>query len=490
MSSVRRSLAISFAERYVLIAFALVGNILVARLLTPEEIGIYSVSLAVIGIAQVLRDFGVGSFLIQEKNLTDDHVRTAFGFSLLIGGTLFVVALAVAPFAARFYGEARMIETLRISALNFLVLPFCSISLSLLRREMAFKQIATVNITAAVVGFLVIFGTAYQGFGANSMAMGAVASNITTGIGAWLARSDRKLLLPNFIHWRSLLGFGARSSAASVVTAISMDINDLVLGKVLGFAPVAIISRAQGLMNLFHRDTMAAVRNVAFPAFAKAHRDGEALEERHIASVTAVTALAWPFYGFASLFSLEILRLMFGPQWDAAARLVPYFCLAGALAATSNLVLNAVLAVGRIDLVARAELIFQPVRAALIIFAALVFKSLFACTIAFLIAFALHPPFVYFIKQRCIPNEPRKLLRGLWSSAKVALWCLSPAAIVAARVANSGTGVATLLELVIAALLTTLAWPAAILLTRHPLAYDPIFARLTHFVPCLAKKRS
>ena len=69
MTSVRRALAISFAERYALIVLALAGNMLVARLLTPEEIGIYSVSLAVIGIAQVLRDFGIGSFLIQEKEI-------------------------------------------------------------------------------------------------------------------------------------------------------------------------------------------------------------------------------------------------------------------------------------------------------------------------------------------------------------------------------------------------------------------------------------
>lgn len=67
MNSVRRALAISFIERYALIALGLASNILVARLLSPDEIGLYSVSLAVISVAQVLRDFGIGNFLIQEK---------------------------------------------------------------------------------------------------------------------------------------------------------------------------------------------------------------------------------------------------------------------------------------------------------------------------------------------------------------------------------------------------------------------------------------
>ncbi len=181
MTSVRRALALSFAERYALLVLSFASNILLARLLTPEQIGIYSVSLAVIGIAQVLRDFGVGNFLIQEKNLADAHIRTAFGISLVIGTVLFLATFLAAPWAGRFYGEAQMIETLRISALNFLVLPFCSISLALLRRSMQFRHLLIVALVSAVAGFAVTIWLAYAGFGPNSMAIGALAGNVVTG---------------------------------------------------------------------------------------------------------------------------------------------------------------------------------------------------------------------------------------------------------------------------------------------------------------------
>ena len=81
MASVYRSLSFSFIERIVLIGVMLVSYVLIARLLTPEEIGIYSVATALIAIGQVVRDFGIGNFLIQEKELTKAHVRTAFGIS-------------------------------------------------------------------------------------------------------------------------------------------------------------------------------------------------------------------------------------------------------------------------------------------------------------------------------------------------------------------------------------------------------------------------
>jgi len=486
MTSVRRALALSFAERYVLIAIALLSNILIARLLTPEQIGLYSVSLAVIGIAQVLRDFGIGNFLIQEKNLNEAHIRTAFGFSLLMGGGLFVVVYLAAPFAGSFYGNDRMVQTLRISALNFLVLPFCTISLALLRRDMAFNQLVKVNLVAASIGSATTIGLAYLGFGPNSMAIGAVVGNIVTGVSAWAARTDRKLLLPGFSEWRTLLNFGAQNSAASIVTTISMDINDLVLGKILGFTPVAMISRAKGLMNLFHQELMGAVRNVAFPAFARAHRDGESLESRHVFSVSTVTVIAWPFYGFTALFALEILRLMFGPQWDEAASLVPIFCLAGTVAATSNLVLPAILAVERIDLVTKFELIFQPFRAVLIVGAAMIFKSLLACAIAFLIAFMIYTPFVYTIKERCIPNDYHHLYKNLWASSKVTLFTLAFPTAFAVHLGLDRNTPTSPITLMTAAALSTVSWFIALIVFKHPVTADPLFRRFTTKLPGFA----
>ena len=483
MTSVRRALALSFAERYVLIAIALLGNILIARLLTPEQIGIYSVSLAVIGIAQVLRDFGIGNFLIQEKNLSEAHIRTAFGFSLLMGGGLFVIVYLVAPLAGSFYGEDQMVLTMRISALNFLMLPFCTISLALLRRDMAFNQLLMVNLIAASIGSATTIGLAYSGFGPNSMAIGAVVGNVVTGVGAWIARSDHKLLWPGFSEWRAILSFGGQSSVANIVTTIAMDINDLALGKILGFVPVAMISRAQGLMNLFSRELMSAVRNVAFPAFAKAYRDGESLESRYVFSVTVVTVFAWPFYGFTALFALEILRLMFGPQWDEAAILVPIFCLAGAVIATTNLISSAILAVGRIDLFTKSELIFQPIRVALIVTTAIIFKSLIAFAFAFLIAFIIYTPFIYIVKQKCIPNDYHNLCLNLWSNLKVTLVTL---ALPAALSIHAGLGRSTpisVVKLIAAAAFSAVSWIIALMLFKHPITADPLFKKVASKLP-------
>ena len=477
MTNIRQALAFSFLERYLLLAISLGSNMAIARLLTPEAIGVFSVSMAFVGIAQVLRDFGVASYLIQEPKLTDAHVRTAFSVLLIMGGAVFVALFLAAPLVARTYGEPAMVDTLRICALNFLALPFCTVSLALLRREMKFQQLAVVGFTAAVAGAAVSVGLAAAGYGVISLAIGSVVVNVVTGVGAAYCRGVASLIRPGLGHWRVVLGFGAQSSFTGVITSVSMDINDIAVGKILGFEPVAVLSRAQGLMYLFHRDLMGAVRNVAYPSFARAHREGQALEQSYVTSVTHVCVVAWPFYGFLSLYALDVLRMLFGPQWDAAAPLVPLFCLAGGLGALTSLVTSLLIAAGRNTQVTQVELVLQPLRAVLVVAAVLYFKSLAACALALVAFTAFSIPVWYWLKGRSIPNDWPALRRKLGQSALVSVVSLAVPGLIWLWQADSrgatGTGV-----MLASALACAICWCLSLVWLKHPLAADPAFVRL------------
>lgn len=468
MKQLRLALFFSLVERYFSVLLAFGSSMALARLLTPQEIGDYSITLAAIGIAQVLRDFGVGSYLIQKAELDEDTVRSAFGMALLIGVSLFAVVFSVAPWVGDFYRSERLAVLMRVVALNFLILPFCTISLSLLRRDMRFRALMGVNLTAAVCATAITVGGAWADWGPVCMAIGSVANNVITGFGAWWARGRKRFMRPALTAWRPIARFGAQSVSAGIVTSVAMDINDLVVGRVLGTAPVAISSRAQGLMNLFHRDFMAAIRGAMFPAFAQTHREGGDVDARHTAAVIRITVLAWPFYGFLALHAHDVLRLLFGPQWDAAAPLVPVFCLAGAVVCTANLVLSLLTAIGRNDVATMAELVFQPLRALLIVAAALHFQSLLACAWAYCLSFCLQPAWLYHLKHRCLKTDMKALGSGLVRSAAVALLTLLGPWLLSLAMADQ----AGIVRLGVNAAVTITAWIVTLHLLRHPLAAD------------------
>lgn len=486
MGGVRRALAFSLIERYALLVIGLAGNMLLARLLTPEEIGLYSVTLAVIGIAQVLRDFGIGTFLIQLKEVRPAQVHTAFTMSLLLGGGLFLLAFIAAPYVAAFYHSAELTTVMRVGSANFVVLAFCAVPLAMMRRRMEFKRLAAIALAATVMGTVVTVALAALSWGALCMAIGALVTNVITAAAAWMYESRSTSVKLGLSEWRSLLSFGAQSSSASIITSVSVDINDLALGKILGFAPVAMISKAQGIMNLFHRDMMSAIKNVALPAFAQAARTGATMESPYIMAVAMLTAVAWPFYAFAALYAHELVMVLFGPQWGEAVRLVPVFCLAGAIAAAALLVPSLMVACGRIDLSVRAEIVFQPLRALIVVASALTWKSLLACAIAFAVGMVAYLPIMYFAKQRCVPSDWRRLASALGKSVLVTALALPVPAWLAHRFGGEAGLFHNLVLLAIAGCTLGIGWVVAVVAVNHPLAADAVFARvLGPFARCI-----
>jgi lipopolysaccharide exporter len=468
MTTVRRSIVFSFIETYASVAINLVSFMLLARMLSPKEVGLYSVALALLSIAQVIRDFGMVSFLIQKKELNDEHIASAWALALIFGCGLFLLVQLAAPSIGAFYGDAHLTSVARVIAINFLILPFNSVCLALLRREMGFQKAMRINLAGA---FLSTVGTvilAWMGAGTYSLAIGSVANNAIIAMGLWQVGVTAKLRSPQLLHWREILHFGGPLTLSNIVTSISMDINDLAVGKILGFHSVAIASRAQGLMNLFHKDFMTAVRNVAYPAFSKANRSGEPMDDKFLASLTSVTAIAWTFYGFTALFSLEIMRLIFGPQWDQSVPLVPIFCLAGAFSALVSLVPTIMLAAGHSRPVAAAELIIQPVRAIGLCLVIYYFRELRLFALGYLAITILSVPYFYLLKQRYLPTDFRSMARNQGRNLLLTLMSLAPALVITTFLRSHGQPLPYPLVFGCAAA-TCVAWVTALWLLKHPL---------------------
>src|SRR4051812_17104740 len=83
LTSVRRSLLFSFGEKYIGLAMQLGTVMILSRILTPAETGLFSVAAGLVSIAQAVRDFGVGTYILQERDLTRSRLGAALWISVL-----------------------------------------------------------------------------------------------------------------------------------------------------------------------------------------------------------------------------------------------------------------------------------------------------------------------------------------------------------------------------------------------------------------------
>ncbi|MFT5721802.1 MAG: O-antigen/teichoic acid export membrane protein [Motiliproteus sp.] len=327
MTTVKKSLAISIFEKYSITLIQLISSMIIARLLTPTEIGVFSVGVLIIGFAHMLRDFGISNYIIQEKNLTKDKIKSANLLTTLLAWSCALVLYSIATPLAKFYNEPGVQSVINVVIISFIAIPFSSVIFSLLRREMKFKVLFWINILSTLANSVTGVVLAYLGYGYMSLAWAVVAGTATTLILALILRPKNAYLLPSTKEFRAVFSYGTKSSIASIAIELGQNSPELIIGRTMNFESVGIFSRAMGLASLFNKLIMSGVQSVALPFFAKANREATGIEEPSSRSITYLLSLAWPFYAFMAIYAEELITILYGNQWLASVDIAKLLCL-------------------------------------------------------------------------------------------------------------------------------------------------------------------
>lgn len=318
MLSIRKAIGISSAERYINLILQILSTIIIARLLTPEQIGIYSVGAAIVALAQIVRDFGIANYLIQQPDLTDEKIRTASTITLLIGSFLGCLTFISSGAFSSFYQEPGLEQVLKIVALNFFLIPFGAISLTLLRRAMKFKTTFWIGISSTISHTITGITLAWLDFGYFSLAWASVAGVATTVIGSLIAAPEYFLRRPTLSERHSVFAFGSRIGIANLATEISQGTPDLILGKVLGFSILGYFNRALGFVQLFERLVVDALRPVMLPYYSRENRNGQDLRIAYGKTIAYLLGIGWPFLAILATLAAPLVRILYGDQWEPA----------------------------------------------------------------------------------------------------------------------------------------------------------------------------
>ena len=142
MSQVRQAIFFSLVNSYSLQAVSFVTVAVLARLLTPKEIGLFAVATSIAFLASSIRSLGVSEYLIREKEITAEQVKSVVGVVLVMSWGLGAVLLAASPWIAEFYGEQDLTLVLCIITIPFFLAPFTAVPFALMAREMNFSHIS------------------------------------------------------------------------------------------------------------------------------------------------------------------------------------------------------------------------------------------------------------------------------------------------------------------------------------------------------------
>jgi O-antigen/teichoic acid export membrane protein len=331
MSGVRKSLLLSFADSYLGVALQIASTVIVSRLLTAPEVGTFAVAAVFAALASTFRDFGVGEYLVQEKELNDDAIRAALTVNIAISWLMALILFLASPLAADFYRSDGVGQVMRLQAVSFLFIPFGAVTMSWFRREMNFKPLMIAGIVSNLASFVVVVTLAYRGFGYMSMAWSSLAGICATVLVSLWLRPRHFPRWPGRRGIAKVVHFGKFASGIYIFGAVGKGAPEMIIGRALDAAAVGVFSRAYGLAEIFNRLVLRTVVLVYLPLFAKEVREQGTPSPAMLRAMSYLTAVGWPFLAFMGLASFAVVRLMYGPQWLESVWLAKIVCLAAAV---------------------------------------------------------------------------------------------------------------------------------------------------------------
>ena len=282
MASFRVALAYSYLNKYLTLVIHFVTTIILARLLTPADIGIYTVASVFVGLGHLLREFGINNYIVQEKDLTTDRIRAAFTLNLLFGWSIALILYFTRTPIGNFYESEAVREVIGLLCINFLLVPVGAITFAYLRREMRFQHTMIIQVASAIASAATGITAALAGEGYRSLVWSAIAGTLTSVIFTLLFRPPGVMLLPGLREIPHVFAFCRYAGSSEIIIHAGQTAPDWILGKVLDMGAVGLYSRALGTVNIFNKAFTEGLWGVILPHFSKQHRDGKIDSDQYL----------------------------------------------------------------------------------------------------------------------------------------------------------------------------------------------------------------
>ncbi|WP_170291403.1 oligosaccharide flippase family protein [Dechloromonas hortensis] len=348
--SIKIALLHSFIEKYVTLCLQLITTAIVSRLITPQEFGIFALALSITMLVQVFRDLGVGQYLVQERNLTNDRMRAAltilFASSIILASIVFFTRNILASY----YSNEDLANLLLIIAPNFLAMPLGALALAKFKRDMQFNKVAFVGVASALSTAIVTILLALNNFSYFSLAWGMLAGSVATVISCFALRPEGLPLTPGLREIRHVISYSALATFNGLLETLEDRLSALLLGKFSDFNNIGLYERGSTLAQIFQRVIMQGVWGVAMPAFAKISRDGSGTSGLYARAVGMVCVVGLIFFAWVIIYADTIVKILLGDNWSEATLIVQLIAFGGIFSLPNYLSGSLLIATGQIKL--------------------------------------------------------------------------------------------------------------------------------------------
>lgn len=337
----------SAIDRFGVVLLQFVINLILARLLTPNDFGLVGMILIFVVVSQFLIDSGFGSALIQKLNPTQEDYSTVFWWNFIFSILLYIIIYALSPNIATFFHNQELTLLLRVIAIVIIINAFSLVQRTRLKKNLSFKEIAITDIISYSISAIIAFYSAKIGMGAWSLVLMYISNATLNAIIFWSIARWKPSLIFSLSSLKELLSYGGFLLIASVMQEVCNHVQGVVIGRNFSAAHTGLYTQAKKMDEVASMTIPAIFCNVLFPVYSEHQNDKKKLCELLGQNTRLVAFIVFPLMMLLIIIAEPLFNILYGEKWLEA---VPYFqilCIGGFFSAVYNLNYYAVAAIGK-----------------------------------------------------------------------------------------------------------------------------------------------
>lgn len=342
-----QSMAWSTVDKIGTLSLSFLTNLILARILLPEDFGSIAMLNVFIAVADIIVHGGFGVALIQNKKISKLDCSSVFYCNLGIAVVLYSLLFLLAPYIADFYDLQLLSPLLRAQALILIINSFSTVQLSLLKRELRFKELALRNIASAIIGLALGLIGALLGLGPWSLVVCSLSGGIVGIILLWRASNWRPSWEFSIDSVRRLFGFGGLLMLSSIISTIYDNIQSLIIGKFFTSVDLGYINQAKKLQGVPAGAISSIVSQVTLPIFSSIQDDNNSLKDALKKNIATIQYINMPLMMLLIIIAEPLINILYGARWVASVPYLQILCVSQLINVINPLNLNIICAKGK-----------------------------------------------------------------------------------------------------------------------------------------------
>ena len=337
----------SAVQKFGNMGISFVSNIVLARMLTPEDYGCIGMLAIFIVVSNTFVDGGFGSALIQKKDPTQEDYSTIFWWNIFISSVLYGVLYLSAPFIAEFYHMELLSSILRVQGIVLIINSLNIIQTNQLRKQLKFKRLANVTIIAHIIAAVSAIILAWKGWGVWALVAQQIIASSFISILLWILNK----WMPDFSFskesFKQLFSFGSFILISNLINTFCNNIQGLLIGRFFSPAVMGYYTQAHKLEAIASQSFSSVVDQVSYPVLSKFQNDNNVLKSVLQRLLVSLSFITFPMMLILILVAEPLILLLYGEQWLNS---VPYFqilCVAGIAICLQGILYYAVASKGK-----------------------------------------------------------------------------------------------------------------------------------------------